>query len=230
MKYIACTSFSPKGYEVYGKKFLETFLEFWPIDIAVFYEGQKPDISDSRIIYHDLLEDMEFRAFQDEYGYFSGKDYRFMATKFSPKVFAKTSIRPECDWYIWVDADVVTTRKIDERFFNETCPGGFTGAYLGRKDWDTSECGFVPYNLNLGGGEFLDKFRRIYTTGELFSLPQWHDSFVFDHLREQNVNLWFKNLSENVSGNHVWPNTILGEYMIHNKGPVAKVEHYGEYA
>lgn len=231
MKHIACTSFSPKGYEVYGKKFLETFLEYWPIEIAVFYEGQKPGITDSRVSYFDLLEDSEFRAFQGEYGYFQGKDYRFMATKFSPKVFAKTSsLRPKCDWWVWIDADVVTTKTIDDRFFKETCPAGFTGSYIGRKDWDHSECGFVSYNLNVGGKEFLEDFRQLYVTGSLFSLQQWHDSFAFDWLREQNENNLFKNLAEGIGGTHPWPNTILGEYMTHFKGPVAKVEHYGEYA
>lgn len=231
MKHIACTSFSPKGYEVYGKKFLETFLEYWPIEIAVFYEGQKPGIRDSRVFYYDLLEDDEFTEFQSEYGYFHGKDYRLMATKFSPKVFAKTSpLRPKCDWWIWVDADVVTFKKIDERFFQETCPAGFTGSYLGRTTWHHSETGFVSYNLNLGGKEFLEDLRALYTTGAIFSHKEWHDAWLFDRVREQNENMWFRNLSYEIKENHPWGATVLGEYTRHQKGPELKLREYGEIA
>ena len=231
MKYLACTSFSPKGYEVYGRRFLESYLAFWPTEIVVFYEGQKPDLKSDRVLYLDLLQDPEFREFQSEYGYWGTNDYRLAATKFSPKVFSITSNRiPEWEWLIWIDADVVTKRLIDDRFFEETCPGGYTGAYLGRMEWDHSECGFVSYRKQYFGKEFLEDFRSLYTTGGLFSLPQWHDSYAFDYIREQNENYRFHNLSDKIPGNHVWPHTILGEYMDHQKGPKLKTEIYGDIA
>ena len=35
------TSFSPDGYELYGRRMVETFEKFWPADIKlyVYYEG-----------------------------------------------------------------------------------------------------------------------------------------------------------------------------------------------
>ena len=230
MRYLACTSFSPEGYKVYGKRFLESFLRHWPIEIVVFYEDQKPDLDNDRILYLNLCDDREFTSFQAEYGFFGTTDYRLMATKFSPKVFSITSNRiPQTDWLIWVDADVETFKDVDETFFDKTCLKEFNGSYIGRKDWDHSECGFVSYNLGNGGKEFLEDFRSLYSTGMLFSLPQWHDSYAFDYIREQNGNKFF-NLAQDLSGMHPWPETILGDYMVHSKGPKAKIETYGSYA
>jgi spore coat protein CotF len=49
-------------------------------------------------------------------------------------------------------------------------------------------------------------------------LPEWHDSYVFDVVRKEFNSFKCNNLSENIDGLNVWENTILGEYMIHNKG------------
>ena len=36
----AVTSFSPAGYQRYGERFIDTFLQHWPITLVVFGEGQ----------------------------------------------------------------------------------------------------------------------------------------------------------------------------------------------
>jgi hypothetical protein len=37
------TTFSPRGYEVYGRRFIETFAKYWPdgpVRLFVYYEGR----------------------------------------------------------------------------------------------------------------------------------------------------------------------------------------------
>ena len=66
------------------------------------------------------------------------------------------------------------------------------------------------------------------SSGEVFKLGEWHDSFVWDWLRKQADGQYiFKNLAEGIRGMHPWPETILGKYLDHHKGPVAKKEFYG---
>jgi hypothetical protein len=156
-------------------------------------------------------------------------DYRYQAIKFAKKVYSVTSPRrPDCDWWIWIDADVIWKARPDDDFWETVCPEGFLASYLGRMDWHHSECGFVGYGNRYRGFDFLADLRKLYDTDEIFSFDEWHDSFVWDRLREH----WeakgsrFYNISKGIPGMHVWPETPLGEFTDHHKGPKAKLEAY----
>lgn len=242
MKYAVCTSFNDEGYELYGKKFLESFFKHWPKDVElhVFYEGSRP--KESGPVYHNLMEDGDLKKFLFVWGknpqangiveVKNGKamvNYRFQAVKFAKKVFAVTSrSRPDADWWIWLDADVVTTNNVTTEFLESVCPDGFAVSYLGRLEWPHSECGWVAYSKRYEDG-FLKQFREIYTSGQVFFFREWHDSFIFDALRtkfQANGN-WFYNLSPEAKGlNDAWNHSPLCKYMKHNKGPIAKREAY----
>jgi hypothetical protein len=245
-KRVFVTSWSNKGYEQYGKKFLESWQEFGWKDAAplvVFHEGKVPETVGP--VYLDLLGDPDVVAFHKAYGRFPeangvGKtkdgrlvvDYRWQATKFARKVFAITSGRiPEANWRIWIDADVVFKRRPELEFWEQATPEDYySGTYIGRdpRDWHHSECGWVAYKMP-ECAKFLDVFRGIYASGGFFRLGEWHDSYVFDNIRQGQGfgDIMWKNLAEGIRGMHPWPETILGRYMDHYKGPVAKKEFYG---
>jgi hypothetical protein len=72
--------------------------------------------------------------------------------------------------------------------------------------------------------QFLADMREMYVSGAIFREREWHDSHIFDVVMSRYPS-WaeaFKNISEDVPGNHVWPETVLGKAMIHYKGPEAK--------
>lgn len=236
-----CTSFSRVGYKVYGKKFIESFLWHAPEDeLWVFHEGDKPDITGP--VYVDLNDDRERAIFLAEHGdkgYANGLckgpkgfmvDYRYQAVRFAHKVFAMAHpSRPrEANW-VWCDADVVVRKNLTPEWWEEAAPEGFVCSYLGRKDWDHSETGWLAFTQRYDGHKFLDELKALYTSGEIFKLRAFTDSFAFDHLRLK----WeaegkhFHNLSEGLSGNHVWPDTVLGRATSHFKGPEAKKVAYG---
>jgi hypothetical protein len=244
-KRVFVTSWSNKGYEQYGKKFLESWQEFGWRDAAplvVFHEGKVPEAVGP--VYLDLLGDPDVVAFHKTYGRFPeangvGKtkdgrlvvDYRWQATKFARKVFAITSSGriPQANWRIWIDADVVFKRRPELEFWEQVTPDDKDLVYIGRdnRDWHHSECGWVSYKLPQCLA-FLKTFRDVYSTGKVFKLGEWHDSFVFDWCRQKyDQPLAYKNLAEGIRGMHPWPETILGRYMDHYKGPVAKKEFYG---
>ena len=234
------TSWGDKGYEQYGRVFLESWKEHWSsVPLLVFHEGHAPELDGP--LYLDLRDETGLREFHERWGMVpeangvvktaDGQlvcDYRWQACKFARKVFAITSGRiPTAEWRIWIDADVVFKRPPDERLWDYVTPEGCVGSYIGRIDWHHSECGWVAYKMP-DCRKFLDRFRDLYATARVFEFSEWHDSYVFDHLMQESTDCWrWRNLADGVRGMHPWPNTILGEYMDHHKGPVAKKEFYG---
>lgn len=239
------TSFSPQGYEQYGKQFLQDFVANFPQgqQIAVFYEGEanRPDIQDSRIWYFDLLKDQQLVSFlarhkdnpiaQGVIETPAGRqiNYRYQATKFVNKIAALTSgVLPSSTWRIWIDADITVDKQVPDDFFNFLDPQ-YLAFYLGRegRGWDHSECGFVAYNTATPQGKtFLTDFRDMYMSDKIFLERETHDSWIFDVLRKryEATGSQFFDLAAGSRKFHPWPHTILGQYMTHKKGPKAKAK------
>ncbi len=185
------TSFSPSGYDLYGKRMLETFEKFWPADVKlyVYYEGEKPKDATGRAEWISLDADEDRAAFMAAFTDHP-KDYNLQPVKFSHKVFAVTSAPRDTDWLIWLDGDVETTSHVSHRFLKDIYPDDIVAAYLGRQWWNHTECGFVAYRLNDDGKRFLDDLRLMYTTGEIVEIEdyrgkkQQHDCAAFDLVRE----------------------------------------------
>ncbi len=233
---IACvTTFSEQGFDVYGRRMIETFHQHWPddIDLYVYYEGKKPE-GFWWPIWYPLDEDKDRRRFlathQDHFS-----DYRRQPIKFCHKVFAVSSVpRQNLDWLIWLDGDVVTKTTVTHEFLASIMPDYACATYLGRRWWAHTEAGFLAYNLNQGGGLLLDDMRRFYTTDQLRTLFQQHDCAVFDYCRQsmEHHGAKFHDLGEGYKGPglDVMANSALAPYLHHNKGPKRKLEAYGAVA
>ncbi len=155
-------------------------------------------------------------------------DYRFDAIRFSHKVFTIFGVSRllDCDHLFWIDGDTFTFSSIDEHFFAETDPGDGHLSYIGRDD-AYSECGFLVFNRRHPiHATFLEQMTTEYLNGEVFLLPEWHDSYVWDIHREHyenTQNVVNRNISGKASGQeHPFINTVLGNYMDHLKGDERK--------
>jgi hypothetical protein len=159
------------------------------------------------------------------------KNYRWDAVRFSHKVFAVelASTLPQCldaDVLFWIDADVITRRPLTSQDLCIFAPGGdVLMSYLGRTH-KYSECGFMGFNLKLSSTvEYISTVASLYSTGEIFSLDEYHDSYVWDHVRLsfEAAGKNFLNLSGPVSHtSHPFVNTGLGLYFDHLKGEERK--------
>lgn len=155
-------------------------------------------------------------------------EYRLQAARFCHKIFVlkrvmdkammlAPEIRPT--HIIWWDADARLTCPVAPEELEAIMPTGEEAvSYLGRRDWDHSECGFMGFSLDKGKA-IIDFMFAYYVQGLVFSLPQWHDSYLFDVARKNYI---CKNLSEGVPGNNVWAQTALGAFSEHWKGEAAK--------
>jgi len=234
------TTFSRKGYEVYGQRMLDSFNKFWPKDIPlyVYYEGDEEYTDDEEELlkwYWTPLDDDEDRAAFMARHTDHPVDYRRQPIKFCHKVFAVTAAPRETDFLIWLDGDIETKAPVTHAFLDSVLPDDCVATYMGREWWQHTESGFVAYNCaTKSGREFLDDMRLWYTHDAVIDLPQQHDCMVFDGLRKiyEQRGHKFNDLGKDYRGEGlaVMPHTPLGTVMKHNKGNKQKREAYGAVA
>ncbi|TDW16554.1 hypothetical protein EV128_1346 [Rhizobium azibense] len=240
LRHIVVTTFHEKGYHQYGKRCVESFLEYWPPDVQlwIYAEDISPDISDPRVRIFDhnatLLKLQEFRRLfrdnptangQNPNGKEEEYNFRWDAIRFANKVFAVTdAIRRAggmADQLIWLDADTVSHTKLPHSLLDRLAPcGQQLSAYLNRVGYP--ECGWVGYNLNHARIlNFADEFEQKYLTGDFLNLNENHDSFVFWKIvtaMKKNREAKFKLLGSRFAKGHIFINSVLGGYMDHLKG------------
>jgi hypothetical protein len=192
--------------------------EEWLLPLTA--EGRdKETIFISREFSPEQLEFLKRHKLKDE------KDYRMDYRRFSFKVFAihqamTYALEQNKEYLIWADADIIFKKPINN--FEPWLPKDQVASYLGRKDWDHSECGFMIFNLKKGGQEFLNRMISMYINDEVLTLKQWHDSFVFDKIKEEfnkaNEKDVFLNITDGIAGRDVFDISTLAEFMEHKKG------------
>lgn len=246
MSIAVLTTFPNHAYKVYAEAMLRSYAANWPEDIGLLVK------LDDDLLLPDVNKilrpcDGAVGGYSPEQAAFLERnkgrddpnDYRKQACRFSHKVFAlksasdfwleekKRTGKSECRYLIWVDADVLTTRKVTHEDLQKCLPKeGDAVAYLGRKDWDHSECGWLAFDLEGNGSFVIDHMYAEYTTDAIFSKTQWHDSWIFDLIRKdmEGNGSKFTNLTPDAKGMEVWPQSPMAIWSKHYKGPIAKQE------
>jgi hypothetical protein len=153
----------------------------------------------------------------------AGKGFKWDAVRFAHKVYSifHCAKHIDTDWLIWMDADTVCHSPISVDDLDGLCPADQDLCFLGRRGKYT-ECGLYAMNLrSQRTRDFLTQFQRYYDDAEqgIFTLAEWHDSFVFDavrkHLPLQELD-WSSHL---ITGEgHPLINSAWGAYLDHLKG------------
>jgi hypothetical protein len=248
-EYQIVTTMHSAGYDLYGRKMIDSFLKFWPAEysMVVYTEGFSLDQSlanNPRLTARDLPAcSPELVSFKQRHqhnrkahGFVEptrkDPDFAFDAVRFSHKVFALYHAihnRPNgINAIVWLDADTVTHASIPNDFLNSCFPlkPDIGIYYLGRTQ-QHSECGWMIFNcLNAHMQKFWEMFANQYKLDELFKLNEWHDSYVFDHVRtymENTAGMINHNITPGYVRGHPFIDSFLGEYMDHLKGPKRKI-------
>jgi hypothetical protein len=228
------TTFPSNSWDVYAKLMLSSFVRNWPKEIPLLIKLDDDSILEQ---IKPLLRETDAVAvgWEKEHREFvernkdkeSPDNYRHMPVRFCHKVFAIKYALDTCQrmkaagetsprYLIWLDADVVTNRPITFSELNECLPKeGDAVSYMGRKDWPHSECGWLAFDLEKP--EIINEFVNAYITDKVMTMEQQHDSWVFDQLVGSKTNL-----TSNARGMDVWPQSPMGKWSTHYKGPVAK--------
>lgn len=249
MIYTIVTTFHAAGMAQYGQTMIDTFDRYWPesVPLIVYAENCQPAVPSDRVQVLDLMESsQDLVRFKTKHANdpvangqiakdtrvpFRDNQFKWDAVRFSHKVFAviHACASIDSDWIVWLDADTKTFAPVPEGFLASICDAGSMACYLGRREKYHSECGWVAYNRQHPDlRAFMDRWRDLYMTGDLFNLREYHDSFVFDVLRRDFQTMrgtQFTNLSPELPGKgpgHPFIASQLGRYMDHMKGSKRK--------
>lgn len=225
------SSFTNDGYDLYGKKFIESFLTYWPesVQLTIYYEGGSSPISDPRVIvknisevqFHDyFMSQLTFPIMHGKIG--GGYNINYDARMARKVLIQMHAMKTMGGKIFWVDADSITFNQLPIEFLEECLPDQYFNCYLGRDGWYYTESGFIGFNANHQIAEsFYNTYISIFLKGLIFTQQGWHDCFGFDLARSQFDKVHFKNLAQGLPHGtmHPFVNSDLGKYMDHRKGP-----------
>ena len=241
-KFAFVSTCSKEGWVEYGENFVKAFLEYFPVETNLYmYVDFKPTVFDPRVEYRQIAVCRGLDAFQADIARLDFAQGRkvvhsthaqgynpqviWNARKFSFKVFVVEHcvMHADGDVVTWIDADTIAHTPLSIEYIAGLIPPYCLLNYLGR-DQKFSECGYVSYNRQHSAcSQFVTDFADLYRSGAIFGLKEWHDSYVFDLLRnvfERRYGVTNFNISADCSDlDHVFINSSLGLYLDHLKGP-----------
>jgi len=250
MKYTVVTTFNQSGYNRYGQRMIQTFLANWPaeVDLVVYAEDCAVTETAPNLTVHDILVCTDLTTFKEQWhgvpranGDVStdpvrsqrrdaGKGFKWDAVRFAHKVYSifHCANNHETNWLIWMDADMVCHSYVSIQDLDRLCFQDRELCFLGRRG-KYSECGLYAMNLTSPAvTSWLDDFQNFYDDADngIFTLDEWHDSFVFDavrkrhHLKELD---WAQGI---ITGEgHPLINSEWGAYLDHLKGARKDLGH-----
>lgn len=246
MSIVVVTTFPNHAWDIYAKRMLQSFMQYWPPEIQLCVGLDDPLLADevSKIVNvpHNGVSTgwtEEHKAFVERNkGRDDPQDYRKQAVRFCHKVFCikqvldaidktKANNEPAPRYLVWLDADVFTTRQVTLDDIKACLPKeGDAVAYLGRKEWDHSECGWLAFDLENGGDFIIKLVTEQYTSDAVFAKTQWHDSWIWDLCMKDYAHSasgrTLTNLSPNAVGLDAWEASPMAKWSTHHKGPQAK--------
>lgn len=210
MKFAVVTTFHQSGYDQYGRRMIETFIQNWPKDVTLYVYAENCHVNESapNLIVKDLHQSSpDLVRFKETWKNVpkangdvstdpvrsrrkdAGKGFKWHAIRFAHKVYAIFDCAriADADILLWMDADTICHSMITINDLIRMIPQDKDLCYLGRKG-KYSECGL--YSMNLKSEQtkmFLMEFQRMYDKAEagIFLLDEWHDSFVFDAVKDR---------------------------------------------
>lgn len=243
MSYTVITTFNQVGYKQYGQRMIQTFLKTWPQEVTLVVYAEDCIITETanNLVIRDISMIDALTTFKDTWRNVprangdvsndpvrsqrkdAGKGFKWDAVRFAHKTYSifHCAQTLNSDWLLWMDGDTVCHSTVTLSDLDRLCPTHYDLCFLGRKG-KYSECGLYAMNLRTANTKiFLQKFQSMYDDAEngIFTLEEWHDSFVFDAVRKLDVLNeldWSQGI---VTGEgHPLINSEWGAYLDHLKG------------
>ena len=149
------TSFHKAGFEVYGRKFLETFKKYWPssVNLTIYFEDEhdrNPNFKWEPISSVEFLDEYMAKLRFPLFHGIQGDKYNInWDARMARKSFIQMhSMRKFKGKVAWLDSDVITHEPVPENFLDTVLPDDKFCAYLGRDGWMYTESGFLAFNAS----------------------------------------------------------------------------------
>lgn len=170
----AVTTYAARHWESHARRCVESFLEMWSDVPLIRYDDADLEAGSTWL-----------RAFKARHAALPTQNFRFDAVRFSHKVAALelAFAAGSADVMVWLDADCYTHAPVDAEWLGALL-GDADFGYL-RRASKYPECGFMLIRRSAAGAALVRRVVDLYRTDALFSLREWHDSWVIDHVRRQ---------------------------------------------
>lgn len=217
------TTLGPRGWETYGRRFVESFIKFWPseMQLEVWHHDTTGDFpAYDRVKFRALESVPSFQKLKAKLGQ-DAKDGPTLQYCFKAVALA-SAVTPDLDWIAFIDADTETMRHVDSQLLDQLFDDSVHLTYLYRKGVAESEGSWFAFNLaTVKGASLLADYWGLYDSFEAFHYKKAHDNAVLDRLvvLHRAHGLQVKNLAEGALGLDAFHQSPLGAYMIHYKGP-----------
>ena len=184
----------------------------------------------------------QFRGTQYDYLFKDYKTFRHESVRFAYKVYSYCHFLMNNKKYngvICIDADSVFYRKIEQDWFlkKKIIKKNSLLSYLGRGPTRYNnprgyhmEAGFLYFNMNHPETiNFAKEMKRWYNKDLIYDVPEQHDSYIWDMVREKFEKQGVSNndIGDGKAG-HVQARTCLGKIYDHVKGRKPKKVGYSE--
>lgn len=219
MKIVAVTTYAERHWRQHAQRCVESFTAQCPdVELLHFTDSMLEGRSSWLQGFKQRNQRYGMRRGLTPRGY----NYRFDAVRFAHKVAAvELASAAAAEVLVWLDADIYTHSALSPAQLLQLL-GDADVAYL-RRSRKYPECGLVLYRLNEAGRALIQRVAECYRSDSVFQLAEWHDSFVFEHCRQQLADagqLRCASLSGDFEHHpHPFVNGPLGAFMDHCKGP-----------
>lgn len=234
---ICVTSFHRDHYELYAKRFIDSWKTYWPNDSKLIIYQQEFDYRDpdNRIEVIDFdIQVSEFFNFRDntkkliENATEADEKNRYIkGLRWSYKIYSLCNAMKSChDPIIWLDADTETLSKIsnnwDTRLLNKhDCavhwePNQKHSAIAGTEyvHWETGL--FVVAGTKSQRTQMIHNIINLYDSGEIWKRPFVWDGYAWADACRNIMTCY--DLWESKPGHRTFGSRHVGKYMRHHNG------------
>lgn len=244
MTITVCTGWSPKGWSVYGEKFLQSFDQFWPRSVALKVWGEEypptyHGVPMRRVMRFNKLDTIPmWEAFEHrhrdrqrangrdvlpswkESARATGYNWRYDAFKWARQAFIPwicNTLDEESDYLLWLDGDVITHSPVTEEMITGLMPAHRHFAFLGRGE-KHPDIAFQLYRRGPYTTDFLSAWMDLYASDRVFQLKEWHSAWTWKWVLDQ---YGYADVAHDITpggSGHVWFESPLRQWGDHLKG------------
>ncbi len=226
------TTFNYKIYNLYANNFINTYIKTnqqiplicyveedfeYPKHKNITYiklQDKMPQIIDFKKRHPDKIIEIE-----DEKD--DSTQFLQNAIKFSHKVFAQTHASYKNEKFIFMDADNIFKKEINEHFFNSFIPNESFLTFYGRPNW--VEAGIIGFNSKIKdiSKTFFKIYLDFYLQDKIFEMKFKTDCQALDATRKiMKKNPYYKetNRGDGLDGHVIFRDKEISIYIDHRKG------------